>query len=103
MAAREHIRVHTVIISRFASKAREAETRHLMAQVAEQTGGLYFRVTNLNSMMDVYRQIDRMEKSKFEQRRYRIYEEIYPWAALPAFALLLFTLIMRSTLWLRIP
>ena len=101
LAAKDKIRVHTVIINKQTNWGDVS--KHLMAQVAERTGGQFFRVTNLSSIMDVYRQIDRMEKSEFEQRRYRVYEELYPWFALPAFVLLLAALIMRNTLWMRLP
>jgi Ca-activated chloride channel family protein len=103
LAAKEKIRVHTVIINRQIGKVGEGVSKHLMAQVAERTGGLYFRAANVSGMIDVYRQIDRMEKSKFKQRRYRVYEELYPWPVLAALAILLLTLTMRNTLWLRLP
>jgi Ca-activated chloride channel family protein len=104
LAAHEKIRIHTVIISRAVKTNPNLEAaKHLMAQVAERTGGMGFRVSNLDGMLDVARQIDRLEKSKFEQRRFRVYDELYPWLAAPAFALLLLTLILRNTIWLRTP
>jgi hypothetical protein len=54
-------------------------------------------------MVDVYRQIDRMEKSRFEQKRYRLFDELYAWFALPAGLLTLLGWMGSHTRWGRLP
>lgn len=102
-AAKEHVRVHTVGITQLRSVGGENAVKSMLGQVAAKTGGLYFQAANLDGMIDVYRQIDRMEKSKFKQKKYRVYDELYPWLVTPAFALLGFGLAALYTVWMRIP
>ncbi len=62
----------------------------LLQRMAAATGGQYFRATDLASLEEVYRQIDRMEKTPIESRRYLHYEERFAgWAAAGAILLLL--------------
>jgi Ca-activated chloride channel family protein len=42
----------------------------LLTAVAERTGGKYFRATDSRSLADIYSEIDRLEKTETEQRRY---------------------------------
>ena len=67
------------------------------------TGGLYFQAADLNSLVDVYRQIDRMEKSRFEEKRYRVFDELYAWFAIPGGLALLAGFIATQTRWARLP
>lgn len=47
-----------------------------MKQVAETTGGRYFRATDTDSLKRVYEEIDQLEKTKTEQRRYTQYRQL---------------------------
>lgn len=54
---------------------------NLLRQIAEKTGGRYFRATDENKLRDIFTEIDRMEKTRIEIRAYRRYSELfYPWA-----------------------
>lgn len=97
------VRVHTLRIAPLRSVTADSAVKSAMGQVAEMTGGLYFQAADLNSMFDVYRQIDKMEKSRFEQKRYRVFDELYPWFALPAGILMLLGWVGGNTLWSRLP
>ena len=44
-----------------------------------------------------------MEKSKFKQKKYRVYDELYPWLITPAFAFLALGLAALYTIWMRVP
>ena len=48
----------------------------LLQKIAETTGGKYFRATSTTSLTDIYSEIDRLEKSKVEERRYTDYREL---------------------------
>ncbi|MES2310139.1 MAG: VWA domain-containing protein [Verrucomicrobiota bacterium] len=77
--------------------------RDVMKQVADKTGGSFFNISNLSGLREAYRQIDRLEKSKFEQKKFRVYSELYPWFVEVAFVLLLADWISRHTFRMRIP
>ena len=42
----------------------------LLQQIASETGGKYFRATDNESMKKIYTEIDKMEKSKIEEKDY---------------------------------
>jgi len=47
-----------------------------LTDVAERTGGRYFRATDTDSLRDIYAAIDELEKTETEQRRYRLYRDL---------------------------
>ncbi|MDG5767196.1 VWA domain-containing protein [Balneolales bacterium ANBcel1] len=49
----------------------------MMRSIAEMTGGRYFRATDNESLEAVYREIDGMEQSAFEEIEYREFEDRY--------------------------
>jgi len=67
-------------------------------EIAEITGGKYFRATDNESLASIYAEIDLMEKTVIEETQYeKKYEEYFPLALL-ALGLLLLELILRRTL-----
>ena len=51
-----------------------------LKQVAQTTGGEYFRATDNNSLKLIYEQIDKLEKTKMRVREYsKRSENFYPW------------------------
>lgn len=56
-----------------------------MRAIANMTGGVYLRATDNISLLEVYREIDRMETSRVDEIIYRDYKDHYPrflWLAL---------------------
>lgn len=73
-----------------------AETTLL--QIAEVTGGSYFRAGSEKSLQEIYRQIDLMQKTKVDVTAYNRYEERFNLLAILAALLLLAEIIFRYTL-----
>ena len=69
-----------------------------MKQIAEVSGGAYFRATDNASLASIYKEIDQMEKTKLSTKNHRtVYEEFFLFV-LAASLLLLLEFILRSTL-----
>lgn len=47
-----------------------------LKQIAETTGGRYFRATDATSLAEVYSEIDRLERSEIDEQRYYLYDEL---------------------------
>lgn len=75
----------------------------MLGQVAEVTGGKYFRATNNEALRDIYAEIGELEKTKVEERIYTDYAERYARFLIPAFALLLLDLLLGYTIFRRFP
>ncbi|MCE1188611.1 MAG: VWA domain-containing protein [Ignavibacteria bacterium] len=72
----------------------------LLRQIAFTTKGKYFRATGNQKLEDIYKEIDKLEKTRIEVTSYRSKSELfYPWVGLAL--LLLFIEITLSQTYLR--
>jgi Ca-activated chloride channel family protein len=70
----------------------------LLKNIAEVTGGEYFRATNNDKLEAIYEEINKLEKTEVEEFKYYQYEEKFrPWVLL-AGALVLLEWLLRNTL-----
>jgi len=70
----------------------------LLQQIADMTGGKYFRATSNQKLEQIYEEIDQLERSKIEVNEFkRVHEEFLPFV-LWALALLLLDFVLRHTL-----
>lgn len=74
-----------------------------LKKIAEITGGLYFRATDTETLQEIYKQIDQMEKTKVEIKIYMEYTELFPYVLLPGLILLLLEIILNNTWFKKIP
>lgn len=75
----------------------------LMTQIAEMTGGKYFRATNKKSLEAIYDEIDQMEKTILDVREYTKKTEEYLPFAIVAMLLLLLEVVLRNTILRTLP
>ena len=74
----------------------------LLKDIAEQTGGTYFRATDNTKLMQIYSEINKMEKVKVTTDSFPVYSEEFGKFALWALFFLLAELITRLLLARRI-
>jgi Ca-activated chloride channel family protein len=74
-----------------------------LAQIAELTGGKYFRATDTESLRKIYAQIDRMEKTKVETKVYMEYKELFHLFLVPGLLLLLLEILLANTMYRKLP
>ena len=68
-----------------------------MRQIADVSGGAYFRATDNESLLAIYKKIDQLEKTKLSTRNYHTtYEEFFVFVLVAALLLLL-EFVLRST------
>lgn len=75
----------------------------MLTQIATQTGGRYWRATDLQELFSVYEEIDQLEQSEIEEIIYIDYEDRYPYYLIPGLIMLIFgfvneRFIVRSSL-----
>jgi len=75
----------------------------ILTQIAQLTGGLYFRATNNKALKEIYQEIDQMEKSKMSVQEYSKKYEKYAFFAMIALSCFLLELLLRYTLLKNIP
>ncbi len=74
-----------------------------LTKIADMTQGKYFRATDTESLRNIYKEIDRLEKTKIEQSGYKQYEELFWIFLVAALSVLLIEIILSNTVFLRIP
>jgi len=75
----------------------------LLTQIADETGGKYFRAKDNESLSGIYKEIDQMEKSKFEVKTYTHFTEKFLPFVIAAVAFVLLEWILRLTLFRKFP
>ena len=75
----------------------------VLREIADMTGGKYFRANNNKKLEDIYDEIDQLEKSKIEVTEYRKKTEQFLPFAFAAGVLLLLEVLLRNTVFRSIP
>jgi Ca-activated chloride channel family protein len=74
----------------------------ILKEISAKTGGRYFRATDNNKLVEIYAEIDKLEKSRIEIRQYTRREEKFLVPVLIAFILLLADMLTRYTIYKNI-
>ncbi|CAM4080653.1 vWA domain-containing protein [Gillisia limnaea] len=77
--------------------ARVEIDEKLLEEIAQTTGGKYFRATNNEKLEEIYEEIDSLEKTEIEEFKYTNYEERFRPFLLLAGLLLILELFLRFT------
>src|SRR3712207_828056 len=80
----------------------EIDTRTL-SDIAAITDGNFYRATNNSELKQIYKDIDKLEKSKMDVKKFSKRYEAYQPFAMAAFLLLLLEILMRIIVFRRIP
>lgn len=75
----------------------------LLKRIAETTGGMYFRATDTEKLLAIYREIGELEKTKIEVKEFTKYTELFVNYAGLALALLLLEIILSNTYLRKLP
>ncbi len=71
--------------------------------IADKTSGKYFRATDTDSLRQVYKEIDRLERTKIEESGYREYKELFGYFLIAGLMILLLAFVLENTVLLRLP
>ncbi|HBL77622.1 MAG: aerotolerance regulator BatA [Bacteroidetes bacterium GWF2_42_66] len=74
-----------------------------LQKIADITDGQYFRATNNNKLVEIYQEIDKLEKSKIEVKEYSKKEEEFERYAILAIILLIMGIFLKTTIFRNIP
>lgn len=98
IAAEEGVRIHTIGVGADAMETRSFFGRRVvnpsadldeavLAEIAEKTGGQYFRAKNAEALAQVYREIDKIEPVEADPQTARPRKDLFAWPLGIAFAL----------------
>lgn len=75
----------------------------LMEDIANKTGGKYFRATDVNSLKKIYQEIDQLEKTKMEVAIVKRQSDEFFIFVLLAMAFLMIEILLKNTIFRTIP
>lgn len=75
----------------------------LLSEIAESTGGRYFRATDNTKLMEIYNEINKMEKARITVDSFPVYKELFMRYAIAALAALLLELLLKMFVIKRLP
>ncbi len=75
----------------------------VLGKMAELSHGKFYRATNRRELLNIYNQIDQLEKTEVKLKRYATYEPLFQWPLLAALSLLAIELILSNTRYRRVP
>ena len=97
------IRVYTIGIPTSGARPEQSLNERQMRTIAEGTGGSYTRAANEQGLAEIFDKIATLEKTQIERERFTRYNELAPWALIPAFALVVLEALLGATLFRRAP
>ncbi len=118
LAASDGIKVYTIGMGKeggaripyadttFGKRYREVLTyldEGTLKRIANATGGIYFRATDTQSLQQIYAEIDRFEKTKFETINIIVRKELVGYFLIPAMLLLGIEILLSNTVLRKIP
>ncbi len=90
----------------FGTQIRDVEVKideETLQEIAQITDGKYFRATNNEALVQIYEEIDQLERSKIEVKEFSKKDEEFEPYAMGAALLLLVALFLKTTLFRNIP
>lgn len=91
---------------RFGTRMLKIETQideKILIEIARRTGGSYFRAQDSRSLNEIFKQIDRLEKTEVTVEKYTRYEEHFFWFLWPALWILLFEMAWTNLIRVKLP
>lgn len=74
-----------------------------LKKIADETGGHYFRATDGKKLEEIYKEIDKMEKTKIEVKEHINYAEMALFFLFPGLVLLLLEILLANTRFMKLP
>ncbi len=113
-----HVKVYTIgvgtrgtayvpYVNAFGQRSRATQKVDIdedtLTKVAQRTGGKYYRADNTAALGTIYDEIDKLERTDSERKKFQHYHELFPWFILGGLVIFLLEVILGNTVWRRLP
>jgi Ca-activated chloride channel family protein len=75
----------------------------VLEKIAQETNGRYFRATDTESLRNIYKEIDLLEKTVIEEKGFQEYKELFPGFLILGLILLILEVVLSNTILRRLP
>jgi len=102
LAKDSKVKVYTIGIGSPDMPKEELDEKTLQ-EIARITGGLYFRADSPKALSNIFKRIDKLEKSEIKIKNYVRYSDLYPYFLVPALVLFSLIAVVGETYIKRMP
>ena len=74
-----------------------------LQKIADMTGGKYYRADSADTMRRIYAEIDSLEKTEVDVKKFEHFDELYRPVGLAGLGLLLLEFVLSQTVWRKLP
>jgi Ca-activated chloride channel homolog len=74
-----------------------------LREIAKRTSGRYYRADNAQNFQAIYAEIDKLEKTEAEVKKYSQHRELFGWLVTMGLLLALTEVVLGHTVWRRLP
>ena len=74
-----------------------------LKKIADETNGKYYRADTADTLRKIYADIDRLETTEVEVKKYQQYDELFGHVAIGGLAVLILEMILAQTVWRKLP
>ncbi len=74
-----------------------------LKEVAKIADGKFFRATDTKSLEQIYDDIDKMEKTTINVKKYQEYRDLFPLCLMSGLGLLVAQILLSQTIWKKLP
>jgi Ca-activated chloride channel family protein len=74
-----------------------------LTKIAGMTAGKYYRADNSERFQAIYSEIDRLERSEAEIKKFTQHRELFAWLIAPGLGLVLLEILLKHTVFRRLP
>jgi Ca-activated chloride channel homolog len=74
-----------------------------LKEIAQTTGGNYYRADTAEHFQQIYAEIDKLEKTEATISKYTEFKELFPWLVAGGLALLMIEIVLGQTAFRRLP
>ena len=104
LAAAFDVKVYTIGAGTRSRRLLQGDLdEEMLQQIAERTNGKYFHAANEQRLLDIYSEINDLEKTEIKVKEYTRFKELYSFLLLPGLILLLIEVFAGMTYSRRLP
>ncbi len=74
-----------------------------LRKIADMTSAKYYRADSSETLNKIYDDIDRLEKTDAEVKKYTEFQEMFPWVITSGLCSLLLEVLLANTVWRKLP
>jgi Ca-activated chloride channel family protein len=74
-----------------------------LTKIADLTGGKYYRADNAERFQAIYAEIDKLEKTESDVKKFAQHRELFAWLITPGLGLVLLEVLLGHTIFRRLP